>query len=264
MYRFVYNTLGGVECRQVQLIWTDGLCRVLVLLQGQCRAGLRRGSPSSLPAPCRLLSFQAGPGLPQPSGPELCSHRRPLSWAGARRLQNSWRPVPNHSASASAGASSSTSPALLGTGLRGAGLKGRLALAQGGREPRRSRPSVQEQQREAEPPAPALPSPGMADAGASGLPELCRRGQELAALVLPLLSAPRQSCGVGRSLAAPGPRGDCPEQQGHAPVSLPAAPGQPALQPGFSQLLAVMPCPFTRPAPPERALLVPVSAAARP
>lgn len=194
MYRFVYNTLGGVECRQVQLIWTDGLCRVLVLLQGQCCAGLRRGSPSSLPAPCRLLSFQAGPGLPQPSGPELCSHCRPLSWAGARRLQNSWRPVPNHSAPASAGASSSTSPALLGTGLRGAGLKGRLALAQGGQEPRRSRPSVQEQQREAEPPAPALPSPGMADAGASGLPELCRRGQELAALVLPLLSAPRQSC----------------------------------------------------------------------
>lgn len=26
MYRFVYNTLGGVECCQVQLIWTDLLC----------------------------------------------------------------------------------------------------------------------------------------------------------------------------------------------------------------------------------------------
>lgn len=75
MYRFVYNMrFGGVECCQVQLIWTDSLCCVRVLLKGQCPCRTEERHPLLCARPpARLLSVQAGSCLPQPSSPESWS-----------------------------------------------------------------------------------------------------------------------------------------------------------------------------------------------
>lgn len=183
MYRFVYNTLGGVECCQVQLIWTDGLCCVRVLLQGQSRAGLRGGSPSSLPTPLQTTEF---PSRSEPSPalqPSALQPLPPLSWAGARRLQQSWRPLPDRWLTCLGWCQLFQQPCgAQHWAPKGCGLKGRWCWPSRVRIHGDPVPlcRAEQAQREAELPAPALPSPGMADAGASGLPERCRRGQELA------------------------------------------------------------------------------------